>query len=304
MSWKRMKAPETRLVSPGLVDEFCGMEPAPHDRPLSERRMAVYARILAAGEFRPVVWASAACVETNCVYRVNGKHTSLMLSRVLQAGGKSPPELYVTVERYQCDKLADVASLYNTFDSNIAQRTTRDINLAFAASVPGLGDVPDKYIHSTISAAAFHHDDKNGQGLTAAERAELLLDHVGFAKWLTDTIQLDNSRGINNTRHLLRQASINAMMSTYNRGPGKAREFWSLVKNETAPTPDHPTRVLARYLVRVVSAGGNSQSGAGKIIAGMREQYVKCLHAWNAWRKGEKTTLNYHAKAPIPDVAK
>lgn len=303
MGWKRIKSPETRLATKGLVDEFCDMEKAPHDRPLSERRMTVYARILAAGEFRPVTWASVACTETNGIYRVNGKHTSLLLRRTREAG-KPLPELFVTVERYQCDKLTDVASLYNTFDSNLAQRTGRDINLAFAASVPGLTDVPDKYIHATISAAAFHHDDKNGQGLTSAEKAELLLDHVGFAKWLTDTIQLDNSRGINNTRHLLRQASINAMMSTYNRGPNKARDFWTSVKKEDNPDPQHPTRVLARYLVRVVSAGSNSRSGAGKVIAGMREQYVKCLHAWNAWRKGEKTALNYHAKAPIPEVAK
>jgi hypothetical protein len=32
--------------------------------------------------------------------------------------------------------------------------------------------------------------------------------------------------------------------------------------------------------------------------------YVKCLHAWNAWRRGEATSLQYYAKAPLPDVCR
>lgn len=56
--WKMMEKPKTVLASPSLVKEFVEMEPAPHDRPLSERRMQVYQRILKAGNFRPVTWAS------------------------------------------------------------------------------------------------------------------------------------------------------------------------------------------------------------------------------------------------------
>jgi hypothetical protein len=32
--------------------------------------------------------------------------------------------------------------------------------------------------------------------------------------------------------------------------------------------------------------------------------YVKCLHAWNAWRQGKTTKLAYHATADYPDVSK
>ena len=31
---------------------------------------------------------------------------------------------------------------------------------------------------------------------------------------------------------------------------------------------------------------------------------MKCLHAWNACRKGETTNLNYYAKADVPSVSK
>lgn len=61
MSWKYLEKPRTVLASKHLVAEFFEMEPAPHDRPLSERRMQVYERILKDGSFRTVTWASVHC---------------------------------------------------------------------------------------------------------------------------------------------------------------------------------------------------------------------------------------------------
>jgi hypothetical protein len=35
-------------------------------------------------------------------------------------------------------------------------------------------------------------------------------------------------------------------------------------------------------------------------IAGRREMMAKCIHAWNAWRRDERTALKYFKDAPIP----
>jgi hypothetical protein len=33
-----------------------------------------------------------------------------------------------------------------------------------------------------------------------------------------------------------------------------------------------------------------------------REFYVKCLHAWNAWRRGEETSMPYYPDKPAPAI--
>src|SRR4051812_22803639 len=111
MGWKLTGRPKTQKVTKALAKAFVDMEAAPHDRPLSERRLQVYEKLLYMGEFRPVTWASAYCVETGETYRVNGKHTSIMLS-----GLEVLPDFFVTIEEYECDTLQDVAKLYSTFD--------------------------------------------------------------------------------------------------------------------------------------------------------------------------------------------
>lgn len=309
MSWKQSEKPKTLLVSPALVREFMEMEPVPHDRPLSEKRMQVYERILRSGEFRTVVWASCLCAETGGTYRVNGKHTATLLSGYVKSGTPLP-DFYVTVERYYANKLTDVANLYNTFDSTLASRTTRDINMAFAATIPVLKGVHEKIISLAVMALAFHKWDENElKRVPPAERAEELLDNSDFVKWLECT--LGNASG-GSTRDRIAQGSAlplrrapvaAAMLATYRKGPRMADEFWKTVRDETAPTRDDPTRVLNRFLTSSIIAGGKGGRTDKKSV-GFREMYVKCIHAWNAWRKGERTQLSYHAKAPLPQVSK
>jgi hypothetical protein len=303
MAWKMSEKPRTVLASRSLIEEFDQMEPAPYDRPMSERRLQVYERIWMAGEFRTVVWASAVCGETNNTYRINGKHTSKMLS------GKTAKEiedhpLHVTVERYFCDKLSDVANLYNTFDSQLASRSNRDVNMAFAAAV-GMSAIPTAYIHNTVTAAAYlKWTEGELRKVSPAEKAEELMDRQSFIKWLADVLPSTSTRGtVGSSGHLMRSPVITAMMSTYDRaGPNLSRQFWVAVRDESAPDRNDASRTLARYLVRAKLRGGSAKD-ARKVVP-FREMYVKCLHAWNAWRKKETTNLNYYPQADIPEVSK
>lgn len=303
--WKTSEKPRTIIATPFLVKEFDEMEPAPYDRPMSERRLQVYERIWRAGEFRTVVWASATCGETNNTYRINGKHTSRMLS------GKTAKELeehplHVTVERYFCDKLSDVANLYNTFDSQLASRSNRDVNMAFAAAI-GMASVPTRHIHNTVSAAAYlKWTESELRKIGAAEKAEELMDRQHFVKWLIEVLPSSGggrTHGVNSHLHLHRTPVVTAMMSTYDRaGPHLAKQFWVSVRDESAADRNDASRTLARYLVRTSLRGGNAKD-ARKVVP-FREMYVKCLHAWNAWRRKETTNLNYFPAADIPEVSK
>lgn len=183
--WTMLEKPRTVIAQRVVVDEFVNMEPAPYDRALSERRLQVYERILKANAFRPVVWASALCYETNCTYRVNGKHTSILLSK------QNPlPTFYVTLERWACETLKDVGSLYNTYDSNLSSRNNSDINLSFAAAIPELRDVPSRLINLTVSAASnLKWDDATLRKIPQAERAEELLERGDFVVWLQEVVK-------------------------------------------------------------------------------------------------------------------
>jgi len=296
-----MEKPRTILPTQALVKEFVEMEPAPHDRPLSERRLLVYRRILKDGNFRPVTWASVLCKETNCTYRVNGKHTSVMLG----SQEKLPLDFYVILERWKCDTLNDAAMLYATYDSNLSSRTHSDVNLSFAATIPELKDVGTKYINLTVSAAAnLKWSDAEIARVPHAERAEQLIERQDFCLWLKKLCgSSDTKSAMSPAKHMLREPVVRAMMATFDRSStrGAATEFWAKVKDESAPDNMCPTRVLARFLVR---ASMTRRSGIERKIVASREMYVKCLHAWNAWRKEEPTSLNYHAKAAIPAIVK
>ncbi len=296
MSWRLIGKPATQKVTKKLAKEYAEMEAAPCDRPLSERRLAVYQRILSEGGFRPCTWASALCVETGGLYRVNGKHTSMMLS-----GLDVVPEFFVTVEEYECDTLEDVARLYSTFDSQMQSRTAKDIYSSFAGTVPELREVANR----TICLAASGMSYKEGWEMKpAAERAELLLEHPEFVLWLNElwTAGRDDrvANGYRQSKHLIRQPVVAAMFATWQKAKANASEFWSAVRDETGVSPKLPDRTLARYLLTV---GVDSGSGSARVRkAQPREFYVKCLHAWNAWRKGEATNLNYYPDKDVPAV--
>ncbi len=77
-------------------------------------------------------------------------------------------------------------------------------------------------------------------------------------------------------------------------------ELCSVTTRKRSTNQNLPDRKLARYLLTVgVHVGG----GTHKIkTASQREVYVKCIHAWNAWRKEESTDMKYYVDKEIPAI--
>lgn len=301
MAWKLIGTPRTQQASKRLAEEFMNMDPAPHDRPLSERRLQVYRRLISTNSFRPVTWASAFCKETGGTYRVNGKHTSTIFASL-------PPEAlsgtFITVERYHCDTLEEVAHLYSTFDSKMTARSTADINASFAGCVSELANLPVRNVNVIVSGMAFHiHGDarKASSAEQPPERAERLMEHPEFVVWCSGILGgTEQKKPANHgTRHMKRTAVVAAMFGTYQRDSREATKFWEAVRDESDHPASKPTRKLAHYLVANFSLVGK-KVGSHRIPD--REVYVKCLHGWNAWRKGETTALQYHAAAELPSI--
>ena len=295
MSWKLIDRPMTVKVTKTLARKFAAMDPAPHDRPLSERRLQVYGRLITEGQFRPVTWASATCNETGGNYRVNGKHTSTLL-----AGLEPIPDFYVTIEEYECDNLSDVAQLYSTFDSKMMSRTTADINASFAGTVKELVEVPRSIVNLSVGALSYGEWGADAYAHQPAERAELMLDNVDAVLWLQKVLYGALEGDKRARRMALERIGVAAaMIATYRKSRAAATEFWIAVRDETGSTPGLPDRKLAKFLSTI--AVDKAGSRAKKVqVAGTREIYVKCLHAWNAWRCGETSNLNYFVDKPAP----
>lgn len=296
MGYELVGTPKSEPVTQSLAAKFRDMDPVPHDRPLNPKRLDAYRKMLAAGLFRPVQWATVHCHETGTTYRVNGKHTSNLFAEYEHL----PQTLHATIEHYHCDDLDDVARLYATFDSRTQVRTTADINRAFAAVDPDLCDVPIPVVNLCVTAICYARDGEQYAQRPAAERAECLLDDANksFITWVADV--LAGSR--ENTGHMWRSPVVSAMYATFQKSKKASHEFWMAVRDGTGANHKSPDRVLSRFLLsKTVKRSVHKNRGKGT-IAGPREMYVKCLHAWNAWRRDTTTDLKYHAQGKVPAV--
>lgn len=291
MTWE-LRSAVTKKVTKQLVAMIAGMTPAPGDRPLSTRRLEIYRAMIEQCTFRPCTWAIATTRDTEESFRVNGKHTSTLMSQF-----ETLPELYVTLEEYVCDTVEDVARLYGTFDSRMATRTSRDINYAFASAIDELKHVRQKAINISVTGMSWFKYRAAAHLKPAAERAELLAEHKSFVLWVNDIIAGDPKAH----RHLLRGAVGAAMFATWLKSQKDSTVFWIAVRDETGTKPSCPDRKLAKYL-STISIATSSSRYSQKQSSSTAEMYAKCLHAWNAWRRGEQTDLKFYASAKLPEA--
>lgn len=300
--WKQRSNPKICQITRALVTRFSEMTPAPNDRPLSEKRVKAYHKMILKGEFRPVTWAVAHCAEDGKEYRVNGKHTSVMLSRM-----EVLPEYNVAIEEYDCDTLEDVGRVYATFDSSMGSRTARDINRSFAGTVPELTIIPDKIVHVAVSGINYHQIGPSAAyAKNAADRAEVMFDNIEFIQWLNTTLTpgpdtpKSPRTGRKELSHIARGPVVGVMYGTWQKAKSDATRFWTAVRDGSGERPTDPDRKLQMYLLMVGMSSGGS-TGRTKIVS-PREIYVKCIHAWNAWRTDGPTNLKYHPDADIPPI--
>lgn len=296
MAYELVGTPKVIQLTKEMAQKFRDMDGVPSDRDLSVRRIEAYRKIAEAGLFRPLQWATAHCSETGGTYRVNGKHTSTLFS---DDSVTIPRGLVSIIEHFKCDTMEDLAKLYSTYDSRLVTRTTNDINKSFAAVDEDLADVPVSIISLCVTAIAYTKYGPHYTSKPAAERAEVLFDphNKQFVRWVVEMVVGKDSR------HIKRGPVVSAMYETWKRSHRAATDFWTAVRDHSGETPSSPDRKIGKFLLtRSVNTGNGGRKNMGGSACAPREMYVKCLHAWNAWRRNTDTDLKYHAAAKIPAV--
>lgn len=277
-----------------IAKQFHEMPGAPGDRGFRESRRDKIASAITERTFRVGNFASVHCKQNGITYRANGKHTSRVITEL---NGKTPDDLEILVERYEADTLQDVAQLYATFDQPWSVRNTCDINRAFAGAIEDLHGVPSRIINLAVTGIAIVESNCNAYSTPVEVRAAALNENAEFVLWLNDMI----GKSTKESSYLRRSAVVAAMYATWRKAKKAATQFWTLVLNATGPEKTSPDRVLNFYLVTHVLRNSKDSKPVGNAET-PRSMFCRCIHAWNAWRKGKTTELRYFPAVEIPSA--
>jgi len=300
MAFRMQGGSQVCKITHELAMKIRDMEDFTGERPLSEKRVRALKGEIKAGRSKLFDWSIAYCLSSGKWYRVNGQHSSTIFATM----DSIPENCFACVTRYDCDTLEDIAVLYSTFDDKRSARTNRDIVSCVLSTLPEISDTVSQTVASLcVTGMVLYHGFLNegeyrnsgtGREISVAnsssiEKADLLRRNVSFSVFLSKLLH-----GCTKTRkHIARGPVVAAIYATYLINREVCDSFWNSVGSGLT-MPGDPERVIEDFLksTRVLGDGKNSVSP--------REMYVKCIHAWNAYRRGRKITLFYRRDADVP----
>jgi hypothetical protein len=267
-----------------LADEFAKMAPTLGERKFDQGRVDSLLIELESGRFHSLLWAKG--LLNGVWYRLNGQHTS----RMLLAYGKPLPALDVVIEEWRCDTVDDLAILFATYDAKKSSRSELDLIVQHLRCIPMLNDVSKSAAQLAVSGivASYANEDENyTKGITSFSKCRIIHEEPEFILWSHRYLY----------HRILRYPGVYAAaFRMYGKDKIAAEMFWIKVLEQTEE-PGNPTRVLAEFLKDLKNP---SSVNYKKFSNDKRAHCVKALHAWNAWRRGDPTNLQYNEKAPIP----
>lgn len=267
-----------------LVDRFHKMKAAPHERAIENRRIKILEKKLKDGLLHTFFWVSASMNGTE--YRVNAQHSSRMLSAITEL----PPGLKVLLEEWKVTNRGDLEILFGEYDNIFSTRTGVDLLKAHMGRHKDLSQISHTIIKHLITSIIVGErfsarvGDK-GACYTPEDRAWMVHRKRHYLVWAYQ---------FHGYEHLRRTSCLAMVHATYCANSEMAKIFWLNVATMNHPDISHPSRVLAKYLLKKV----------GKLTNKLRERdiYNKCQVAWDAFMDGRPTKLQYQKNKPLPEI--
>lgn len=261
-----------------LADEFAVASWA-GERDMSEAHIAWLLIELEEGRFYSPTWTKAYIKTEKRWYRVDGQHSSTMLSQQKDF----PKGLFVTIRKFECDTLSDLVGLHSTFDNRRSVREGKDYAKSVMAtnSILAQSDISPRSAYSLASGIAVANGPDERLKLSPQGRARLINECPEFIVAAGTLLAGKHKVGM-----------TAAMYLTWLVGdPNAWTSFWTEVLQDKGAAGS-PARALCNFLKH---KHGNSTEA-------VRMLFVKCLHAWNAFRRGATSNLNYYPTAEVPKV--
>ena len=267
-----------------LALDVATMLATPWERPVKDFRVQHLRSELDKGAFHPPLWVFAKVKENGKFFRVNGQHSSIMLSGL---NGKFPKSLRATIHEYICDTMEDAAELFSKYDNPISSRTGSEIANAHGRAHDELAKMSPSDVGSIVlGIAGAGNEGSAPKAKDPADRARLIHSNIDFALF---------AHRFCRRRITSKTAVLAAIYHTWKRDPDFAATFWDEVRTASHRDPKHPSRTLNDFL----KEGIHTQKWTARAV------FVKCHHAWNAARQNpwRTTDLKYTKTAPVPKLA-
>lgn len=220
---------------------------------------------------------------------VNGQH---QLKAFLGSVCKS---LKVRKTKYSCASPEDLSLLWRQFDAHSPRTHAQRLKI----EADSLGLVWQTETLRRIGAAILVIEGK--QNAFKEVKVKLLRDYRKEGTFVDQIFS-----GSPHRKHISKSPVVHAMIKTWQKSPYDANLFWIAVRDGESLKKTHPAYILREFLKGARLYRGHTNSGlrynAAFNIVTEHEITSRCITAWNAFRKGVRTSLKYYIHKPIPEA--
>jgi hypothetical protein len=225
---------------------------------------------------------------------VNGQH---QCNAVINSG----IPMVALYEQYECKEPTDISLLYTMIDnhgarslSNVAKPEANALGLTWGARI----------VSKMITAAIMIENMKRGLNICSnrmvkSEKVGLLQYYIKDGEFVNKILTFKQHG--ERPKHLMRGVVIAAMILTWRKDNYNAEKFWELIRDGERLTSEMPMHKLRDFLMQVSVSRGRGSS-TGKQLVSEHEIITKCITAWNAFKRGDSTSLRYFPDKPIPKI--
>jgi len=281
---------QVRKLTPPTARELLEINVYEGQRKLRQNNLSSIETLMKRGEFTTgKIGIAILRHKKNYRLLMNGQHISTLVSN-----------LNITVdvmwEEALCKNDVDVAHYFASFDTLGARNSS---NILGAIKVALDLDWPNRIL-SLVAGATMMADNGRAGMKTPYYLQNLLVKNQSFGNHLL-TILRGDANGVCEKRlkFLLRKPIAFAILTTYKIDEGDSLKFWSVVRDGIELKKDDPRKKLRDYLLQTTFCFTHGASSSRKVST-YHELISKCITAWNAYRKGDRTDLKYYRDKPIP----